>query len=163
MLRTIHEGLPIKLVHANVRHRLINMQSGTACQLTLHRYDEQGSRAAPINVITSPPLKAHQSGSGKYLIRKGVRDWWGFDELEQFGRMENTNWLILGFRSQKCKQFFLGTRNSDFGPFEPQSTLFVITTGTGYGYIHFLSTLRIHSQEGGIFGQKLAIRASKAS
>ena len=26
----------------------------------------------------------------------------------------------------------------------------MITTGTGYGYIHFLSTLRIHSQEGGM-------------
>ena len=82
----------------------------------------------------------------------GVRDWSGFGELEQFGRMKNANWVSLGFRSQKCKHFFLGTRTSDFGPSKPQSTPFVITTGLGYGYMHFLSTLRIHSQEGGSVG-----------
>ena len=67
-----------------------------------------------------------------------------------FGCMQDANWVILGFRSHKCKPFFLGTRSSDFGPSKPQSTPFVITTGTGYGYLHSLSTLRIHSQEGGI-------------
>ena len=55
----------------------------------------------------SPPLEGHQSGGGKYWIRIGVRDWSGFGELEQFGRMGNANWVILGFRSQKCI-FFSG-------------------------------------------------------
>ena len=61
-----------------------------------------------------------------------------------------TSWVILGFRSQRCEPFFLGTGTSDFGPSKPQSTPVVITTGTGYGYIHFLSTLCINSQEGGM-------------
>ena len=103
----------------------------------------------------SPPPKGHQSCSGKYWIRMGFRDWLGFGELEQFGRMENANWVILGFRFQKCNQFFHGTRNDDFGASKPQSTPFVTTTGTGYGYIHFLSTLRIHSQEGGSYSAAL--------
>ena len=33
-----------------------------------------------------------------------------------FGRMGNVNWVILGFRSEKCTQFFLGPRTSDFRP-----------------------------------------------
>ena len=33
-----------------------------------------------------------------------------------FGRMGNVNWVILGFRPQKCTQFFLGPRTSDFRP-----------------------------------------------
>ena len=33
-----------------------------------------------------------------------------------FGRMGNVNWVILGFRSEKCTQFFLGLRTSDFRP-----------------------------------------------
>ena len=35
---------------------------------------------------------------------------------ERFGRMGNVNWVILGFRSEKCTQFFLGPRTSDFRP-----------------------------------------------
>ena len=30
--------------------------------------------------------------------------------------MGNVNWVILGFRSEKCTQFFLGPRTSNFGP-----------------------------------------------
>ena len=33
-----------------------------------------------------------------------------------FGRMGNVNWVILGFRSEKCTQIFLGPRTSDFRP-----------------------------------------------
>jgi len=36
-----------------------------------------------------------------------------------FGRMGNVNWVILGFRSEKCAQFFLGPRTSDFRPQTP--------------------------------------------
>ena len=35
---------------------------------------------------------------------------------EPFGRMGNVNWVILGFRPEKCTQFSLGPRTSDFGP-----------------------------------------------
>ena len=30
--------------------------------------------------------------------------------------MGNVNWVILGFRPEKCTQFFLGPRTSDFRP-----------------------------------------------
>ena len=30
--------------------------------------------------------------------------------------MGNVNWVILGFRSEKCTQFFFGPRTSDFRP-----------------------------------------------
>ena len=33
-----------------------------------------------------------------------------------FGRMGNVNWVILGFRPEKCTQIFLGPQFSDFRP-----------------------------------------------
>ena len=38
----------------------------------------------------------------------------GLGALGPFGRMVNVNWVILGFRPQKCTQYFVGTRVSDF-------------------------------------------------
>ena len=40
----------------------------------------------------------------------------GLGTLGSFGRMGNVNWVILGFRPQKCTQFFLGPQSSDFRP-----------------------------------------------
>ena len=60
----------------------------------------QASKADPKNAgrlcgpHLSPHHKGHPSGSGRYWIWTGVRDGLGFGELEQFGRMENTTWVI---------------------------------------------------------------------
>ena len=35
---------------------------------------------------------------------------------KKFFSMGNVNWFILGFRPEKCTQFFLGPRTSDFRP-----------------------------------------------
>ena len=40
----------------------------------------------------------------------------GLGFREPFGRMGNVNWVISGFRYQKCTQFLFGPRTSDFRP-----------------------------------------------
>ena len=56
--------------------------------------------------------KIHRS----FLIFSGVAGSRGIGRSWPFERMGNVNWVILGFRPQKCTQFFLGPRFSDFGP-----------------------------------------------
>ena len=60
------------------------------------------ARTAPLSKTmfsweASPPHMGHQSGSGNHWIRMGVRDWSEIGALGPFARMENANWLILGF------------------------------------------------------------------
>ena len=54
-----------------------------------------------------------------------------------FGRMGNVNWVILGFRPEKCTQIILGPRTSDF---RPLYTISYIKSPKRQFVLHFLPT-----------------------
>ena len=62
------------------------------------------------------PAKDKKNANGRFSGVAGSRR---IGRIWPFGRMEVVIWVILGFRSRKCKQFFSGTQLSNLGPQTP--------------------------------------------
>ena len=116
------------------------------CQVPVLMLRQSKAKCPSVDLSRCALLRHPRSSyRAQFELKHFSQGWVGLQEGGSI-RVHANCWL--------CRNFFSGptSRISDLLNLNLLSTLFVVTTGTGYRYIQpiqLLSILRIHSQEGG--------------